>query len=216
MNSQPRVAIRVFKVLALWVGLCVASTFIGWHRVDGELLNGAMTDHVSHVNRTRAFFHLGATIWSTPAQEWAERAPLPDGYINWEEVPTLYPFGMLVLHAPFALLAERFGFTVERLGFFVILFHLLAFCGVAEFLFVNARQRSLIDAVVLFGFALALLGFVLRGFYDVWALLLLLHAFKAAGDGRRRAGVVGGRGLSALSGLLHVRGGAAVGMGSRA
>ena len=30
MNSQPRVAIRIFRVLTLWVALSVAWSFIGW------------------------------------------------------------------------------------------------------------------------------------------------------------------------------------------
>jgi hypothetical protein len=204
MSLEPaRLRTRVLRVLGLWLALSLAWGFFGWHRVNGELLNGAMTDHISHVNRTRAFFHLGPAIWSTPTQEWVEqaRAPLPDGYINWDEVPTLYPVGMLVLHAPFALLAERGALTVERLGFFVILLYLLAFSAVAEFLFVNARQRGLVDALVLFGYALALLGFVLRGFYDVWPLLLLLHAFKAGADRRPGAALL----WWAAAACLHYR-----------
>lgn len=188
----------VLRGLGLWLALCVAWSWLGWHRKGGELYDGSMTDHVSHLNRTRLFFHVGPEIWTTPARELVA---LPDGAINWPELPTMYPVGMIVLHAPFAWVVDHFGVASERVGFFEILFYLLGFAFFAEFLFTNARGKSWIDAVILFAYGFGTLGFVLRGFYDVWPLLVLLSAFRFGAEKKDGWAVL----LWTIAAVMHYR-----------
>ncbi|MBL8912272.1 MAG: hypothetical protein JNM17_16395 [Archangium sp.] len=172
MHGSPRA--RIAKTLLLWLVLCLAWLPFGAKRHFGELYDGAMTDHASHLNRVRAFMRVGPAVWATPAMELG--LTLSDGHINWPELPVMYPAGMLVLHLPLALTVEA-GMPLERASLMTIFFYLLGFACVATVLAEQLHRRSP-DVALHVLFALGLLGFVVRGFYDVWPVLVLLLAFR--------------------------------------
>jgi hypothetical protein len=189
--------VKAWHVAVLWLALSAAWAAAGWKRHYGELYDGAMTDHASHVSRTRAFLRVGPALWTTPA---GELPAFPDSHVNWPELPAMYPPGMLLLHAPFAALVEAGVVTTERVSFFVIVAWLLAFAAVCGMLS-RLPAKTLVDRAFLALLALGLLGFVVRGFYDVVPMLVLLHAFAQATRGKTAQGLA----WWALAAFLHYR-----------
>jgi hypothetical protein len=187
--------------LGLWLLLAIAWAPFGARRAYGDLYDGAMTDHASHLTRVRMLVHFGPRVWTTPARDLPLET-LPEAHVNWPELPAMYPLGMFVLHAPLAALVELGALTLDRAAFFAIELYLLAFAALVLLLLATPHARSRAgDGAFLALLALGVLGFVLRGFYDVVPMVVLGVAFSQAARDRPERALV----WWALAAFLHYR-----------
>lgn len=186
-------------VLVVWLILAVAWGAVGTKRTWGELYDGAMSDHASHLSRVRLLIHFGPRVWTTPAQQLPLDS-LQDAHVNWPELPAMYPVGMFVLHTPLALMVEAGVVTLDRAALWAIQLYLLAFAALLVLLLARWGRATSVDGAFLALLALGTLGFVVRGFYDVVPLVALVLAFSAGKERPERALV-----WWSVAALLHYR-----------
>jgi hypothetical protein len=147
-------------------------------------LDPVYTDHLQHEYSAWAFLHIGTRIFDTPKNEW--------GYVHarhvhllWEQLPTIYPPGLVVLFMPAGIASNEGLLPDERVHMLMVM--LLGIGGVLASVQLVRTLRLSYDPTLA-----AILGFIgtllfvtygLNGFVDSTAAGLALAGMYHARRG---------------------------------
>jgi hypothetical protein len=147
-------------------------------------LDPVYTDHLQHEYSAWAFLHIGTRIFDTPKNEW--------GYVHaehvhllWEQLPTIYPPGLVVLFLPAGIASNERVLPDRRVHMLMVM--VLGMGGVLASLQLRRTLRLTYDptlaAILTFVGTLLFVTYGLNGFVDSTAAGLALAGLYHARRG---------------------------------